>query len=64
MTDIAAAVERRLGQLRPVETGRQLAELIANECSGMLFDVAKYRGEWLQVREIYENAISDVVSSS
>jgi hypothetical protein len=65
MTDIVAAVERRLvieGQLRPLKNGMQLAELIANECSGMLFDIAKYREKWLQVREIYENAIGDVVS--
>ncbi|KAK3988464.1 hypothetical protein QBC44DRAFT_382394 [Cladorrhinum sp. PSN332] len=65
MTDIVAAVERRLvidRQLRPVENGMQLAELIANECSGILFDIAKYREKWLQVREIYESAIGDVVS--
>ncbi|KAL2821445.1 hypothetical protein BDW59DRAFT_164181 [Aspergillus cavernicola] len=65
MTEILAAVERRLVTKEwpiAVESGQILAELIANECSGIMFDIAKYRDRWLQVREIYENAIGDVAN--
>ncbi|KFA80205.1 hypothetical protein S40288_10075 [Stachybotrys chartarum IBT 40288] len=63
MTNVAAAVERRfLTRQWPVTFGNGLvlAEMIVDECSGVLFDIAKYRSKWLQVREIYETAIGDV----
>jgi hypothetical protein len=66
MTDVIGAVERRLVTRKwpvPLSDGCALAELIANECSGILFDIDRYRDKWLQVREIYENAIAEVVCS-
>jgi hypothetical protein len=62
MTSVARAVERRIDTKEwQVDDGDCLAELIANECSGILFDISKYREESLQVRDIFENVIGDVV---
>ncbi|KAI0528444.1 hypothetical protein GGR58DRAFT_495970 [Xylaria digitata] len=65
MTDVVAAVERKiLSKAWPVsiDSGTKLAELIANECSGIMFDLAKHRDKWIHTQEIYEDAIGNLAN--
>ncbi|KAI1850202.1 hypothetical protein JX265_002100 [Neoarthrinium moseri] len=63
MTDVVAAIERRIMSKAwtfEIDNGRNLADLIANECSGIIFDLAKHRDKWIQTQEIYEDAIGNL----
>ncbi|KAI0159896.1 hypothetical protein GGR52DRAFT_576635 [Hypoxylon sp. FL1284] len=65
MTDVVAAIERRiLSKAWPnaIKSGTDLAALIANECSGILFDPARHRDKWIQTQEIYENTIGNLAN--
>jgi hypothetical protein len=66
ITNVHSSIERRLLGLGRALRGKKLnashvAQLIVNECSGILFDIDKHREKWLQVREIYEEEICSVV---
>ncbi|KAI1876265.1 uncharacterized protein JN550_001761 [Neoarthrinium moseri] len=65
MTDVVAAIERRIMSKAwdiEIDNGIHLAELIANECSGIIFDPAKHKDKWTQTQEIYEDAIGNLAN--